>query len=123
ELVEGNLVLDVKVPEEIVPKDFAKHKAKFEEISEMRYTAATCGPDDFMRFKYSLCPALYQRHTKLSIVMTMYTESEVLFINTMNADDIWGPSGWQEVVVCVVSDGRGMVKERTLQVLGIGSTY
>ncbi|KAJ7847976.1 chitin synthase-domain-containing protein [Mycena leptocephala] len=84
ELVEGNLVLDVKV----APKDFAKHKAKFEEISEMRYTAATCGPDDFMRFKYSLRPVLCQRHTKLSIVMTMYTESEVLFINTMNAYDV-----------------------------------
>ena len=30
---------------------------------------------------------------------------------------IWGPDGWQKVVVCVVSDGRNKVNKRTLQVL------
>lgn len=51
----------------------------------MRYTAATCDPDDFMRSKYSLRQYLYGRDTELFIVMTMYNEDEVLFVKTMNA--------------------------------------
>lgn len=51
----------------------------------MRYTAATCDPDEFMRKKYTLRPYLYGRRTELFIVMTMYNEDEVLFVKTMNA--------------------------------------
>lgn len=81
ELVKGNLVLDVQVPSHIVPGD----KKGLEEMTTMRYTAATCDPDDFMRSNYSLRPYLYGRQTELFIVMTMYNEDEVLFAKTMNA--------------------------------------
>lgn len=81
ELQNGNLVLDVHVPSHIVPKGMSD----VEEMTKMRYTAATCDPDDFMRKKYSLRPYLYGRHTELFIVMTMYNEDEVLFVKTMNA--------------------------------------
>jgi len=81
ELQNGNLVLDVKVPSHIVPKGMDST----EEMTKMRYTAATCDPDDFMRSKYSLRPYLYGRHTELFIVMTMYNEDEVLFCRTMNS--------------------------------------
>lgn len=81
ELQNGNLVLDVKVPSHIVPKGMDN----VEEMTKMRYTAATCDPDDFMRSKYSLRPYLYGRHTELFIVMTMYNEDEVLFCRTMNS--------------------------------------
>ena len=57
----------------------------FLRVRHMRYTAATCDPDEFMRKKYSLRPYLYGRHTELFIVMTMYNEDEVLFTRTMNA--------------------------------------
>ena len=40
ELIQGNLVLDVAVPSHIVPKG-----AQGEEMSMMRYTAATCDPE------------------------------------------------------------------------------
>ena len=81
ELQQGNLVLDMPVPGHIVPAGMGS----VEEMSKLRYTAATCDPDDFMRSKYSLRPYLYGRHTELFIVMTMYNEDEVLFCRTMNA--------------------------------------
>lgn len=80
ELFQGNLVLDVPAPTSVVPAGQAH-----EEFTTMRYTAATCDPDDFMKKKYSLRPYLYGRHTELFIVMTMYNEDEVLFCKTMNA--------------------------------------
>jgi chitin synthase len=81
ELVQGNLVIDVQVPTHITPNGMND----VEEMCKMRYTAATCDPDEFMRSKYSLRPYLYGRHTELFIVMTMYNEDEVLFVRTMNA--------------------------------------
>ncbi|KAI0316482.1 chitin synthase [Amylostereum chailletii] len=132
ELQQGNLVLDVQVPSHIVPKGM-DHA---EEMTKMRYTAATCDPDDFMRQKYSLRPFLYGRQTELFIVMTMYNEDEVLFCRTMNAvlkniahlcgrtkSKMWGPEGWKKVVVCVVSDGRNKVNKRTLHVLSLMGCY
>ena len=81
ELKEGNLVLDMQAPSHIVPKGMDN----IEEMTKLRYTAATCDPDDFMREKYSLRPFLMGRRTELFIVMTMYNEDEVLFTRTMNA--------------------------------------
>jgi len=80
ELFQGNLVLDVPAATSVVPAG-----QSHEEFTTMRYTAATCDPDDFMKKKYSLRPYLYGRHTELFIVMTMYNEDEVLFCKTMNA--------------------------------------
>ncbi|KAF8079053.1 chitin synthase 2 [Lyophyllum atratum] len=128
----GNLVLDVPVPSNIVPAG----KQDVEEMSRMRYTAATCDPDDFMSSRYSLRPYLLGRQTELFIVMTMYNEDEILFVKTMNAviknvahlcgrnkSKTWGPEGWKKVVVCVVSDGRNKVNKRTLQVLSLMGCY
>lgn len=81
ELYNGNLVLDMAVPSHIVNKQYGDS----EEHTKMRYTAATCDPDDFMSSKYSLRPYLYGRKTELFIVLTMYNEDEVLFCKTMNA--------------------------------------
>jgi chitin synthase len=66
ELQQGNLVLDMPVPASIVPAG-----AKAEEQTTLRYTAATCDPDEFMRRKYTVRPYLYGRQTELFIVMTM----------------------------------------------------
>ncbi|KAI0068051.1 glycosyltransferase family 2 protein [Artomyces pyxidatus] len=132
ELQQGNLVLDVQVPSHIVPKTMQPT----DEMTKMRYTAATCDPDDFMHQKYTLRPYLYNRQTELFIVMTMYNEDEVLFVRTMNSvikniahlcgrnrSKTWGPEGWKKVVVCVVSDGRNKVNKRTLQVLALMGVY
>ncbi|KIY69374.1 glycosyltransferase family 2 protein [Cylindrobasidium torrendii FP15055 ss-10] len=132
ELVQGNLVLDVDVPSHIVPKQYAHD----EEFTKMRYTAATCDPDDFMKSRYSLRQFLKGRQTELFIVMTMYNEDEILFTKTMNAvikniahlcsrnkSKMWGQDGWKKVVVCVVSDGRSKINKRTLQVLALMGVY
>ena len=81
QLFRGNLVLDVPVPSHLTPAG----KGDVEEFSKMRYTAATCDPDDFMSSRYSLRQHLNGRDTELFIVMTMYNEDEVLFVKTMNA--------------------------------------
>ena len=81
QLFRGNLVLDIPVPSHITPSG----KGDVEEFSQMRYTAATCDPDDFMSSRYSLRQYLSGRDTELFIVMTMYNEDEVLFVKTMNA--------------------------------------
>ncbi|KAK0233571.1 chitin synthase [Armillaria fumosa] len=132
ELFQGNLVLDMDAPTRLVPPG----KEHEEEMTKMRYTAATCDPDDFMKSRYSLRPYLYGRQTELFIVMTMYNEDEILFVKTMNAvlkniahlcsrsrSSTWGPEGWKKVVVCVVSDGRNKVNKRTLQVLSLMGVY
>jgi len=132
QLVNGNLVLDVNVPTHIIPAG----KQGVEEFSKMRYTAATCDPDDFMSSRYTLRQYLWGRETELFIVMTMYNEDEVLFVKTMNAvikniahlcgrdrSKMWGAEGWKKVVVCVVSDGRNKVNKRTLQVLSVMGCY
>ena len=80
QLFQGNLVLDVPVPSHIVPAGKVD-----EEFCKMRYTAATCDPDEFMASRYSLRQYLYKCETELFIVMTMYNEDEVLFVKTMNA--------------------------------------
>ncbi|KAH9929752.1 uncharacterized protein B0H18DRAFT_1117301 [Fomitopsis serialis] len=95
-----------QAPSFIVPKGMDD----IEEMTKLRYTAATCDPDDFMRKKYTLRPYLQNRHTELFIVMTMYNEDEPEPLK------MWGPNGWQKVVVCVVSDGRSKINKRTLQV-------
>ncbi|KAF9486513.1 chitin synthase 2 [Pholiota conissans] len=131
QLFQGNLVLDVPVPTHIVPAGKTD-----EEFNKMRYTAATCDPDEFMASRYSLRQYLWGRQTELFIVMTMYNEDEVLFVKTMNAviknvahlcgrakSKTWGPEGWKKVVVCVVSDGRNKVNKRTLQVLNLMGCY
>ncbi|KZV84311.1 chitin synthase [Exidia glandulosa HHB12029] len=131
ELQQGNLVIDVPVPGHIVPPG-----QKSEEMTTMRYTAATCDPDEFMRQKYSLRQYLYGRKTEIFIVMTMYNEDEVLFCKTMNAviknvahlcgrtrSKTWGPEGWKKIVVCVVSDGRSKINKRTLHVLSLMGLY
>jgi chitin synthase len=132
QLFQGNLVLDVDVPSSIVPAA----NQNVEEFSKLRYTAATCDPDDFMSSRYSLRQYLWGRQTELFIVMTMYNEDEVLFVKTMNAvikniahlcsrtrSRTWGPEGWKKVVVCVVSDGRSKINKRTLQVLSLMGCY
>lgn len=129
ELFYGNLVINCPVPDYLLHKGYFKEG---EEFTNMRYSAVTCDPDEFIREKYTLRSALYGRSTELFIVMTMYNEDEDLFCRTMTAvmkniahlcsrdrSKTWGPDGWKKVVVCVMSDGRSKINPRTLKVLGL----
>lgn len=107
----------------------------------MRYTAATCDPADFFSQRFTLRQQLYgkPRKTELFIVVTMYNEDDLLFARTMagvwqniefmcngkgsNGGGSWGPDGWKRIVVCVVSDGRAKINERTKGVLTAMGVY
>ncbi|TYJ58028.1 hypothetical protein B9479_001120 [Cryptococcus floricola] len=134
-LTNGNLVMDVPVPKGVIPstKGLGTQDG---EMDSMRYTAATCDPDDFMRSKFNLRPYLYGRRTELFIVMTMYNENSELLLLTLNAvikniahlttrtrSKTWGPDSWKKVVVCIVADGRKIVDPRVLRVLQLMGVY
>ncbi|GAA5928047.1 hypothetical protein JCM3775_002798 [Rhodotorula graminis] len=135
QLTQGNLVLDCQVPPKLLERCPRKDSREF---THMRYTAATCDPDDFLDEKYALRQILYEtpRRTELFIVLTMYNEDEKLFCRTMHGvmkniqhlcsrkkSRTWGENGWQKVVVCIVSDGRAKINARTLSVLAAMGVY
>jgi chitin synthase len=65
-LHNGNLIMDVPVPKEVVPTTKGLGLEQ-EEMDKMRYSAATCDPDDFMASKFSLRQYLYGRKTELFV--------------------------------------------------------
>lgn len=108
------------------------------EMTYMRYTAATCDPNNFKDEGYTLRQILYDppRRTELFIVMTMYNEDEELFARSMSGvlkniahlctrerSKTWGRDGWKKVVVCIVSDGRTKINSRTLSALAAMGIY
>lgn len=76
-LINGNLVMDVPVPKGCITGHTGLG-GQPDEMEKMRYSAATCDPDDFMRKKFSLRPYLYGRKTELfvspTLSSTVYTE-------------------------------------------------
>ncbi|KAG8805703.1 Chitin synthase, class 1, partial [Serendipita sp. 401] len=135
ELFHGNLVIDNEVPSKLLDMCIRKDDREFK---FMRYTAATCDPNDFKKEGYTLRPAMYDpaRKTELFIVMTMYNEDEELFCRTMSGvmkniqhlitrerSKTWGKEGWKKVVVCIVSDGRSKINARTLSVIASMGCY
>ncbi|KAJ8691954.1 Chitin synthase 4 [Pleurotus ostreatus] len=135
ELFHGNFVLDSAVPTKLLnmcPKRTER------EFTHMRYSAATCDPNDFKDSGFTLRQVHYDppRRTELFIVMTMYNEDEELFCRTMHGviknvmhlckrdrSKTWGEGGWQKVVVCIVSDGRSKINSRTLSVIAAMGCY
>ncbi|KAG9051636.1 Chitin synthase, class 1 [Tulasnella sp. UAMH 9824] len=134
-LYHGNLVFDCPVPSKLL--DMCANRTD-REVTHLRYTAATCDPNDFKDEKYTLRQVLYDppRRTELFIVMTMYNEDEELFARTMHGviknvahlctrdrSKTWGKDGWKKVVVCIVSDGRQKINSRTLSVIAAMGIY
>ncbi|CCM04085.1 uncharacterized protein FIBRA_06244 [Fibroporia radiculosa] len=117
ELVNGNLILDVPVPTQVSQYSSLTGQHEFD---YMRYSAATCDPDDFKKSGFSLRQQLYDppRVTELFIVITMYNEDQELLYRTLHGvfqnitnlnkrkDATWDDESWKKVVVCIVSDGR-----------------
>lgn len=132
-LFQGNLVLDCPVPPRLLKQ--ISHGPR-DEFTHMRYSAATCDPDNFYNENFKLRQQLFQtpRQTELFIVITMYNEDDILFARTMigvlknveymcsrKESKMWGPDAWKKIVVCVVSDGRAKINPRTRALLsGMG---
>lgn len=132
-LYRGNLVLDCPVPPVLLQQN--PHGER-DEFTHMRYSAATCDPNDFYDHDFTLRQRLFTkpRHTELFIVVTMYNEDDILFARTMTGvfknieymcnrpnSKTWGKDAWKKIVVCVVSDGRSKINPRTKALLaGMG---
>lgn len=65
-LINGNLVMDVPVPKGCITGQGGLGCMP-DETEKMRYSAATCDPDEFMRKRFSLRPYLYGRKTELFV--------------------------------------------------------
>ena len=134
-LFHGNFVLDNAVPPKLLDMCANRNEREF---THMRYSAATCDPNNFKDEGFTLRQVHYDppRRTELFIVMTMYNEEEDLFCRTMHGvikniahlckrdrSKTWGKDGWKKVVVCIVSDGRGKINSRTLSVIAAMGAY
>lgn len=132
----GVLSIDYPVPSAIKNAVQAKYRdaeGGSDEFTKMRYTAATCDPNDFtLKNGYDLRPRMYNRHTELLIAVTYYNEDKVLLARTLhgvmqNIRDIvnlkkstfWNKGGpaWQKIVVCMVFDGLEKTDKNVLDVL------
>ncbi|KAF7164840.1 hypothetical protein CNMCM5623_009267 [Aspergillus felis] len=143
-LVQGSVLsVDYPVPSAIqnaIQSEYRDAEEAFhEEFTHMRYTAATCDPDEFtLRNGYNLRPAMYNRHTELLIAITYYNEDKVLTARTLhgvmqNVRDIvnlkksefWNKGGpaWQKIVVCLVFDGIEPCDKNTLDLLATIGVY
>ena len=142
----GGTVLSVDHPVPSAIKNAVQQKYRSEaeavgseEFSSMRYTAATCDPDEFtLKNGYNLRPAMYNRHTELLIAVTYYNEDKQLTARTLHGvmqnirdivnlkkSDFWNVGGpaWQKIVVCLVFDGIDPCDKDTLDILATIGVY
>ncbi|KAI7717920.1 Chitin synthase [Hortaea werneckii] len=143
-LVQGAVLsADYPVPSAIQNAVQAKYRNDLEsgseEFTHMRYTAATCDPNDFtLKNGYNLRPAMYNRHTELLIAITYYNEDKELTARTLHGvmqnirdivnikkSEFWNKGGpaWQKIVVCLVFDGIDPCEKGTLDVLATIGVY
>ncbi|KAL1612558.1 Chitin synthase, class 3 [Paraconiothyrium brasiliense] len=143
-LVQGSILsVDYPVPSAVQNAIEPRHRnaegTYDEEFTKLRYTAATCDPNDFtLANGYNLRPAMFNRHTELLIAITYYNEDKVLLARTLhgtmrNIRDIanlkrsqfWNVGGpaWQKIVVCLVFDGIDNVDKDVFDVLATVGIY
>lgn len=111
--------------------------------SHMRYSAATCDPDDFTEANgWSLRTKNYGRQTDLLIAVTSYNEDKTLYARTLhgvmlNIRDIcktkqskyWrraaeeGMPGWQRITVALIVDGLEPMDKSVLDILATVGVY
>jgi chitin synthase len=142
-LVQGSVLsIDYPVPSAIrnaVQPKYRDVEGGTGEFVNMRYTAATCDPNDFtLKNGYDLRPRMYNRHTELLIAVTYYNEDKVLMARTLHGvmqnireivnlkkSTFWNKGGpaWQKIVVCMVFDGLEKADKETLDVLATIGVY
>ncbi|THV08600.1 glycosyltransferase family 2 protein [Dendrothele bispora CBS 962.96] len=143
-LTQGNFITEYPVPTPVLSAIEAKYTAtKTTEFSHMRYTAATCDPDEFTEGNgYSLRTKMYGRETELLIAVTSYNEDKTLYARTLhgvmlNIRDIcktkqskyWrrqaeeGTPGWQKITVALIVDGLEPMDKSVLDILATVGVY
>ncbi|KAI5834540.1 glycosyltransferase family 2 protein [Schizophyllum commune Tattone D] len=143
-LTSGNFITEYAVPTPVHSAIEAKYAAtNTTEFSHMRYTAATCDPDDFSEANgYSLRQKIYNRETDLLIAVTSYNEDKTLYARTLhgvmlNIRDIcktkqskyWrrqaeeGNPGWKRITVALIVDGLEAMDKSVLDILATIGVY
>ncbi|KAF8231892.1 glycosyltransferase family 2 protein [Tricholoma matsutake] len=143
-LTQGNFIAEYPVPTPVYSAIDAKWSAtKTTEFSHMRYTAATCDPDDFTEANgWSLRTKKYNRETEILIAVTSYNEDKTLYARTLhgvmlNIRDIcktkqskyWrktaeeGNPGWQRITVALIVDGLEPMDKGVLDLLATVGVY
>lgn len=143
-LTNGNFIAEYKVPTPVYSAIEAKYSTTATtEFSHMRYTAATCDPDDFTEANgWSLRQKLWARQTDVLIAVTSYNEDKTLYARTLhgvmvNIRDIcktkqskyWrrtaeeGSPGWQRITVALIVDGLEPMDKTVLDILSTVGVY
>ncbi|KAG6814208.1 Chitin synthase, class 1 [Tricholoma furcatifolium] len=143
-LTNGNFIAEYPVPTPVVSAIEAKWSStNTTEFSHMRYTAATCDPDDFTEANgWSLRTKKYNRETELLIAVTSYNEDKTLYARTLhgvmlNIRDIcktkqskyWrrhteeGNPAWQKITVALIVDGLEPMDKSVLDILATVGVY
>ena len=111
----------------------------------MRYTAATCDPDEFAKNNgYTLRANLYSRNTELLIAITSYNENKALYARTLHAvmlnirnlcktqlSGYWrrsataarGIASWENITVVLLIDGHESMDRAVLDLLAAVGVY
>ncbi|CCH62221.1 hypothetical protein TBLA_0G02840 [Henningerozyma blattae CBS 6284] len=106
------------------------------EFTEMRYTACTADPDEFLEQGYSLRFAEMNRECQIVICITMYNEDKfglartvhsimknISHLCTRSKSPVWGENGWKKASVILISDGRSKVNQGSLDYLAALGVY
>ncbi|KAG5636727.1 Chitin synthase, class 1 [Sphagnurus paluster] len=143
-LTKGHFIAEYPVPTAVknaIEPVYAANTTT--EFSHMRYTAATCDPDDFTEANgYSLRTKMYNRETEILIAVTSYNEDKTMYARTlhgvmMNIRDIcktkqskfWrkdaeeGLPNWQKITVALVVDGLDEMDKSVLDILATVGLY
>ncbi|KAH0587521.1 Chitin synthase, class 1 [Termitomyces sp. 'cryptogamus'] len=143
-LTNGNFIAEYPVPTPVFSAIEAKWSStNTTEFSHMRYTAATCDPDDFTEANgWSLRTKMYNRDTEILIAVTSYNEDKTLYARTLhgvmlNIRDIcktkqskyWrrsaeeGNPGWKRITVALIVDGLEPMDKSVLDILATVGVY
>jgi len=144
-LTKGNFITEYPVPTPVYSavEDKWKSGVNTTEFSHMRYSAATCDPDEFSEENgWSLRTKMYNRPTELLIAVTSYNEDKALYSRTLhgvmlNIRDIcktkqskyWrrsaeeGIPGWQRITVALIVDGLPAMDKSVLDILATVGIY
>ncbi|PPQ72193.1 hypothetical protein CVT26_006924 [Gymnopilus dilepis] len=143
-LTNGNFIAEYPVPTPVFSAIESKYTdTNTTEFSHMRYTAATCDPDEFTEANgWSLRTKMYNRDTEILIAVTSYNEDKELYARTLhgvmlNIRDIcktkqskfWrksaeeGTPGWQRITVALIVDGLEPMDKSVLDILATVGVY
>ncbi|KAI0659402.1 chitin synthase-domain-containing protein [Cubamyces menziesii] len=126
-------------------QEWRSEGVKTTEFTHMRYTAATCDPDEFTEDNgYTLRANLYSRNTELLIAITSYNENKALYARTLHAvmlnirnlcktqlSGYWrrsataarGIASWENITVVLLIDGRDSMDKAVLDLLAAVGVY